>query len=189
MDKKTYIYLLIYNVLGLLICLGTNIYLLTFIETFPLLHLSALLVLVAMASALMYIFSSYRKQGALHLRRFLHFYAGAEIVNAIYVLYLGDPVRSLLVCSIKLVIFGLLLVLSLSQNLGKKKSLLIARTIAAINLVTLIVVLLLNSQSALNTDVYGMIFALCSASNLTLSLTVLLCIHAKYMDKEERGRK
>lgn len=189
MNIKTNKFLMVYNLLGIALCLIGNIYLIVISEFSPLLYVGELFMLIAMVSALLYIFSNYKKEGAMHLRRFLHFYAASELASILYIVNLGDPVKSIIIASLKIVIFGLLLILSSTKNLGKEKSLLFIRTILVVNLLMLVMILLLNHGMIRNGDLGSTTLLVCIGSNFTLSMSALLCIYAKYLDKEKRGRK
>ena len=189
MSGKTNLFLMFYNLLGIALSLVGNIYLLIISDVSPLLYVGILFMFITMISALLYIFSNYKKEGAMHLRRFLHFYAFSELFSIFYVINLGSLYRTIIISLFKIIIFGLISILSTGQNLGKEKSLLFIRIVVVINLIVLISILLLNHGMIVNKDIDSIKLLVCIGSNFMLSMSALLCIYSKYIDKEKRGKQ
>lgn len=189
MSGKSNLFLMIYNLLGIAFSLVGNIYLLTISEVSPLLYVGILFMFITMISALLYVFSNYKKEGAMHLRRFLHFYAFSELISIFYIINLESLYRTIIISILKVVIFGLLSILSTGQNLGKEKSLLFIRIVVVINLTVLVSILLLNHGMIINKDIDSIRLLICVGSNFTLSMSALLCMYSKYIDKEKRGKQ
>ena len=188
MNGKTNLFLMIYNLLGIALCLIGNIYLLIISDKSLMLYVGIFFMFVTIISTLLYVFSNCKKEGAMHLRRFLHFYAFSELISIFYVINLDNLTKTVVISLFKVTIFVLLITLSTGQNLGKEKSLMLIRLVVVINLVLLVSILFLNHGMMASKDIDNIKLLVCAGSNFALSMSALLCMYSKYVDKENRRK-
>lgn len=189
MSEKAKKIFMVIALLGLAVTAGGQVYLLTFKEGFPFMHIAALLLLIAVIAGIVYAIKGFRKNEATLFRTFLHFYALSQFASIVYsgsLTDLGNNANLIGICA-NVIIFGIILMLASAVDLGKKRSMGLILTVVALNVFLLIGSLIGQPGLVRGGGARGTIFAFYATSNLILSLVTTLMLVAKYKDKAARG--
>ena len=176
-DKPIYKVILVLNIALIGACLYALIHgMITTPLSSTISYISLILKIVSLVFALVYMLYGYRKNVNLYYKGLLATITLLQFINVACLVYLG---KGSIATVISAVMFGLLLVLTIGNDLGKTKSLVLTSLL-----------FILQAYIA-----YRSYFVGRSAESIT-SLTSLeiICLagimtYAKYLDKAERGTK
>ena len=186
-----FLLMMIINLVGGLVCLFGNVLIITSDLVNLFMKVSSVLSVLALIAGMAYIFMGCKKSAVKFFRGFMALYAlnaVANIANASQseIGTASTPVLGLLVNA---VVFGLLIVMSVGEDLGKKKSFLVAGLIFAFGVASLIYTIVIAPGVAAGGSELGSLYIIRSAANLCLASMMGVMTFAKYRDKTRRGTK
>lgn len=136
--------------------------------------------IVALLSAMHYIVRGYTKDSAKYYKVFAGLFALSSLVSLLY-MYV-DAEDTLFQVASTAVIFGLIIILAVAPNLGKKRSLILCGIAIVIRLADLIVAFFTVKESAWPLWMIYMSYF----SQLVLAVLLGIMNYAKYLDKAAR---
>ena len=142
---------------------------------------------IALLSAIRYAFTGYKKAGATFYKIFMLLFAASEVVSLIG-LFAGNEYTGSSVTVIKfltIVSIAAMLVLTFWKDLGKKKTLAISSLILALYCIMMILCL----RQAIGSGVLVSVTVIRLLQKIMMAVIACMIAQAKYVDKEERGRK
>ncbi len=188
-NKKWYMPVLILILLGLALCFGGSIAILTIKEAFPYLQIATVTELIAVAGALEYMFKGCKKDSARYFRVFFYMYAVELYFTIIFsASQIGAHDNSLLGVVLCTIEFALTIVMAVGKDLGKRNSLLLCLALIVLSLIMLISSMVINPGVPFWGDEYGTALALFFAGQLSLSVVSGAVVIAKYEEKAERKK-
>ena len=176
-DKPIYKVILVLNVLLIGACLYALISgMISTPMSKTIFKVSLILKIASLVFALIYMLYGYRKNANLYYKGLLATITLLQLINLICLIYLG---KDIVFVTISAIMFGILLVLTIGNDLGKTKSLVLTSILFILQTYEVFVV-------------YSKTITAESISYLT-SLEIIclagIMTYAKYLDKTERGTK
>ena len=180
-NKKTLdLIVMIVTLLGIALGIAAGIFAVLRKDGNSFLAVTAILTVLALIAALVYVLKGAKKNAAGYFKLFMAFYALAEFSSIIS--SSGQAVDQPAAVAVNAAIFALLILLTVGTDLGKTKSYLICGGILVLALVSLVGAIILFGGTAL-----GLVLTLRAAANLVLAVLTCAMVIAKYVDKTRRG--
>lgn len=148
-------------------------------------RIGEIITLCAVLNAFMYLIDGCKKDAARYFRDFMISLTIAELFSMILIAK-GDVVDTFEIVP-AMVSFGMLCVLSVTENLGKKNSNLLALFVLVCKAISAVAVYVNNPGTARGGTQMGTICLVRSLTSFALVLIMCCMIYAKYEDKASRG--
>lgn len=141
--------------------------------------------------ALIYLLKGYKKEDAKLYKAFLIVYGIGILISSATIAPLFEvrPVITRVLIPNYAIMYGTVMVLAFADNLGEKKSMLLAWVNFALVAVLLIALLLTHPGTLRGGSIMDNAIIIHIAKFFILSLTLVITTRSKYVDKETRGTK
>lgn len=166
----------------ILIAIGValNLYLLFATNSSILMLVILLFRIVAFVLSLVYLIKGYKKNAELFYKAYLWFLGLSTIISYTLFISLGIEL-SLFKSFITVMILVAFIYIIAAKDYGKVKSNIISITLAALNIINIIMIYTASNNNILDPNV------LLAIDQLILALTMALMVWVKYQDKDTRG--
>ena len=172
--------IMVINLLGIALGIAAGIFAVLHKSENIFMGITALLTVLALLAALIYILRGAKKNAAGFFKLFMSFYALAEFFSIISSssLAVDQPAA----VAVNAAIFALLILLAAGTDLGKAKSFLICGGIFVLSLVSVVGAIILFGGTPL-----GIVLTLRAGAHMLLAVLTGIMVIAKYIDKTRRG--
>jgi len=184
-NKRYDLLLLILTLLGIVLGVAAGAFLVLRKGENAFLIVTALLTVLALLAALIYVLKGAKKKAASYFKAFMICYALAEFSSILSAS--GLAVNQPAAVAVNAAIFMLLILLAIGTDLGRTKSFLICGAVIVLALGLLIGAVVLFPGVLRGGTALGTVFALRAGANLVLALLTGIMVAAKYADKARRG--
>lgn len=151
--------------------------------------IGAALNILAIMYLIYYIIIGFKKVGSTTFKGFMLFYTCALLMTVVSnAMYSYDNVSPIVVCLLA-ISFASAFMLTLSKDLGKKKSMILCLVVNVITILTFIMIVIYLPGLRRGGNLVGTIFGIRSASLAVTGIIMTLMTYAKYIDKISRGRE
>ena len=180
MENEKASLLKIYHIILITIGVVLNLYLLFATNSSILMVVMVLFRIVAFAASLVYLIKGYKKNAELFYKAYLWFLGLSTIISYTLFISLGIEL-SLFKSFITVMILVAFIYIIAAKDYGKVKSNIISITLAALNIINVIMIFTASNNNILDPNV------LLAIEQLILALTMTLMVWVKYQDKDNRG--
>ena len=175
------------NLIAIVFCMVGSIFTLAAQDANGFMKLTAVFGLIALISALVYVFLGYKKSAADFFKGFMYIYMLSTFTNILNTAMAElTDFQSASGIVFSSAIFGLLLILAIGRDMGKVKSFILCGIVIAISLAVLLGSL---GTMPLSGSLLNRLFAWRALTDVILAATTGLMVYAKYADKTARGTK
>ena len=181
MKNKRMLPVVIVDLIAILVCIAANVYVALKGELTVLQTVNMWVNVAALLSALVYLMMGYKKNAAVFYKIFASVFALSQFVAVLSVAKYREDYTGI---SCYTVLFALLLMLALAEDLGKKKTFITCGVILAVGVLLLALTYFATPQAS-ETGTWFMELVL-SFSVIVMSAVMWLMAVAKYLDKEAR---
>lgn len=150
------------------------------------LRISSAFAMVAMIAAFYYVVMGYTKEHAWAYKAFLISYIGSALFSLYNSAQNSQNMLSVVVASL---VFGLIIVIAVSKDLGKAKSFLVCGAIIVLCAVKLADTVVRHPGTWFGGTAFGSMLLIRYISQLLMGIMLTLMTAAKYVDKRARGSK
>ncbi len=144
---------------------------------------AAVFAIVSMVAAFFYVFRGASKDSAKYFRLFLISFAAYE-----WMMLVSSAMFGMLPVALTSIAYVFIVILIVTKDLGKLKSLLCCGAVFATKLAVSIATIIKFPGYFRGGDALGTAYIIVTAGEVALSVIMTLCVYAKYVDKTERGR-
>lgn len=184
MTNKKMIPLIILNFIGILFGITANVIAALSDSADAMTTVSSVVSIVAMGFALVYLFMGYKKNAAVFYKVYTYVFAMSQIIA---VIGLAKDSENFVGVSVYVILLGLILILAVVPDLGRKVTFIICGIIFALGFVLLITTLFVYSPESVSSTVDGFfrVFA-GDVSVIVMSSVMWVMAGAKFNDKALR---
>lgn len=183
-NQTTRLFIVLISVLFIAAGVLANGYVITSGEANFVAVLESILIIVALVSALFYIFLGYKKDAAHYFKLFLYLFALAQLVSIVNATF--NPEHTTLSVALAALTYAPVLILASAKDLGRRVSLILCGIVIAVYLFIFVGAAFTYPGSLRGDTSFGTFVLIRDGALLLLSLIMGVITFAKYVDKAER---